>query len=91
MKVYLLTLSKSFLVSSVVLIGKSANTLLLQDIQRREKLKITEGVQGNISFNFKTTFRSSISSFVGQNFMRFSSWSASRTESSKARAALCYK
>ena len=56
-------------------------------IQGRKWFKHVE----NLDINSKTTFRSSISSFVGQNFMRFSIWSASKTESSKARAALCYK
>jgi hypothetical protein len=35
------------------------------------------------------TFRSSISSLVGVNLIRFSTWSASRTVSSRARIALC--
>lgn len=36
-----------------------------------------------------STFNISISSLVGQNFMRFSTWSMSNTELSKAKIALC--
>lgn len=66
--------------------GKNVQNLFFMDSEK----KMVQTC-GKLDINSKTTFRSSISSFVGQNLMRFSIWSASRTESSKARAALCYK
>lgn len=47
-----------------------------------------EGILTFISW-YISTLSSSISSFVGQNFIRLSIWSASRTESSRVSNVLC--
>ena len=48
-------------------------------------------VQGEGKLLTQLTLSSSISSLVGQNFIRFSTWSASKTDSSRANAAACKK
>lgn len=61
--------------------GKTVNQMSLQG-----SWTSNYGVERNLGANLSASFAtlsSSISSFVGQNFIRFSTWSISKAESSK--------
>lgn len=64
-------------------------TLSLEGQQNLKILLNMEWKVNEILIVCSFTLRSSISSFVGQNFIRFSTWSISNIDSSIARTAAC--